>query len=123
MLFPNIDMKVLIIDDNENITSMLEKYLKLKNYECVIENKGKDGLKKILSEKFNYILLDLSMPEFDGYAILDHLEKESSIKEKNIIIFTASNISDNEINQLKERGVYECFRKPVELKKITALLK
>ena len=116
-------MKILIIDDNENITSMLKKYLTLKNYECVIENKGKNGLKKILSENFDYIILDLSMPGFDGYSILDNLEKESSIKEKNIIIFTASNITDDEIDQLKARGVYECFRKPVELKSIIAILK
>ncbi|PIW35337.1 MAG: response regulator [Nitrosopumilales archaeon CG15_BIG_FIL_POST_REV_8_21_14_020_33_23] len=107
--------KVLIVDDNVSITKMLSKWLTAKGYEVTVSNDGKNGLTMILENKFNMVLLDLSMPEFTGYDVVDELEKAGKLSEEKIVIFTASTASDEDINKLIERGVHSCLRKPVDL--------
>ncbi len=107
--------KVLIVDDNVSITKMLSKWLTAKGHEVTVSNDGKNGLTMILEKKFNMVLLDLSMPEFTGYDVVDELEKSGKLKEEKIVIFTASTASDQDIEKLIERGVHSCLRKPVDL--------
>ncbi|MFB5598591.1 MAG: response regulator, partial [Nitrosopumilaceae archaeon] len=58
------NLKLLVIDDNEEITSMLKRYLELEDFEIVISNDGRNGLNLIKNGNFDKILLDLAMPEF-----------------------------------------------------------
>ena len=108
-------MKILLIDDNESMCKAVSKALELKGQQCMVSNDGREGLKTIQERKFDKILLDLSMPEFSGYDILDSLEKSGKIKELKIIVFTAIPISETEIEKLQGRGVYSCLKKPVKL--------
>jgi len=108
-------MKILITDDNQSITKMMEKYLTRKGHEVVVSNDGRNALTIMNQQKFDKVLLDLSMPEFSGYDVINALEKENKVKEKNIILFTASVAADEELNKLMQRGVRSCLRKPVDL--------
>jgi len=108
-------MKVLIIDDNESITKMLAKWLSSKNHECTVSNDGKNGLEMIRKNKFDKILLDLSMPEFSGFDVVDKLDSDGILNEQHIILFTASATSDTDIEKLISKGVKGCLRKPVDL--------
>lgn len=106
-------MKILVVDDNESISKMLQKFFKIKGYECTVSTNGRNALDLVLHQKFDVIILDLAMPEFSGYDIIDALEKSDKIKEQNIIVLTASPISTDTINSLLKRGVRSCLRKPV----------
>ena len=106
-------MRILLIDDNKSMTKALSKFLSAKGYENTVSNHGREGLKLIQEQKFDKILLDLSMPEFSGYDILDSLEKSGKIKELKIIVFTASSISDAKIKELKKKGIFSFLKKPV----------
>ena len=108
-------MKILLIDDNESMTNAICKAIELKGYQCKPSNDGREGLKLIQEERFDKILLDLSMPEFSGYDILDSLGNSEKIKELKIIVFTAASISDEEIKKLKDRGIISFLKKPVKL--------
>ena len=108
-------MNILIIDDQKSITGMFSKYLTLKGNQVTVSNNAKEGLKSIFHQKFNFILLDLNMPEFSGLDIINELEKKGKLRENNIVLFTASDISDTEITRLKTRGVKGALRKPVNL--------
>ena len=108
-------MTILLIDDNESMTKALSKFLLAKGYENMVSNGGREGLKLIQEEKFDKIFLDLSMPEFSGYDVLDSLEKNGNIKELKIIVFTAAAISDAEIEEFKKRGIFSFLKKPVKL--------
>jgi len=113
-------MKILVIDDNKSITSSLEKYLKIKEYEVRICNDGWDGLELIQNVKWDTVLLDLSMPELSGFDIIENLEKNNMLKNNNIILFTASSLPDYVIEKLlKKDGIKTCLKKPISLKKIT----
>lgn len=108
-------MMILLIDDNKSMTKAVSKALELNGHRCMVSNDGREGLKIIQEQKFDKILLDLSMPEFSGYDILDSLEKNGKIKELKIVAFTAASISETEIKKLQRRGIYSCLKKPVKL--------
>ncbi len=68
-----------------------------------------------MSEKnFDTVLLDLHMPEMDGTEVIDKLARNGKIADQKIILFTASNITDQQIGEYLEKGVYACIRKPIQ---------
>ncbi len=108
-------LNVLIIDDNDQITKMISSFLDLSNHDCTIVNDGKDGLELIKTKKYDSIVLDLAMPEFDGYEILDTLKNEDPSQIPKIIILTASSVSLETVKKFKELGVSSCLQKPVDI--------
>ncbi len=118
-------LNVLIIDDNEQITKMISTFLDMRNHDCTIVNDGKEGFELIKTKQYDSIVLDLAMPEFDGYEILDTLQKEDPSQISKIIILTASSISLETVKKFKELGVSSCLQKPVDidqlLSKITSV--
>jgi len=109
------NLKILIIDDNEQITKMLTTFLELKEHECTVANDGREGLNIIKENRHDVVLLDLAMPEFDGYSVIDDLEKNNLLKDHKIIVFTASTITQDELDQLVTRGVTAYILKPIDI--------
>ena len=108
-------LEILIIDDNEQITKMLTTFLELKDHKCTVANDGKEGLDIIKENRHDVVLLDLAMPEFDGYSAIEDLEKNNLLKEHKIIVFTASTITQDELDQLVTRGVTSYILKPIDI--------
>ena len=108
-------MKILIVDDNEQITKMLTTFLELKGHQCTIANDGNEGLKQIKANDYDVILLDLAMPEFDGYSVIKNLEESDTLKDHKIIVFTASTITQDELEKLVKRGVTAYLLKPIDI--------
>jgi DNA-binding response OmpR family regulator len=108
-------LNVLIIDDNEQITKMISSFLDMSNHDCTVVNEGKDGLELIKTKQYDSIVLDLAMPEFDGYEILDTLQSEDPSQLRKIIILTASTVPIETVRKFKELGVSACLQKPVDI--------
>ena len=108
-------MRVLIVDDNTSITCVLEKYLTIKGFEVRICNDGLEGLKLIQSESWDKILLDLSMPEFSGFDVIDSLERNTSLKNKDIVLYTATHVPEHVVEDLLSRGIKSFLKKPCSL--------
>ena len=121
MTKPNIQkeeaesLKILIVDDNEQITKMLTTFLELKQHICTVSNDGKEGLKLIKENNHDVVLLDLAMPEFDGYSVIKDLEDNNLLDVCKIIVFTASTITQEELNGLVVRGVKSYILKPIDI--------
>ena len=115
-------MKICLIDDNQSITKMFSKMLKINGHECVIANDGRSGLSLIENDKFDAVLLDISMPEFSGIDVVNALNKSGKIKENNVVILTASSSSNEELDKLKEQGVKEVLKKPIQLNSLISTL-
>ncbi len=116
-------MRVLGIDDSEDITEMLEDVLIPSGFEFKFVNNGKDGLKLIQEQKWGAVLLDIAMPHFSGKDVVNELIKNGDIKKQPIILFTASSISNEEIECMLKQGVKCCLKKPVVLDTLLKLLK
>ncbi len=112
-------MKVLIVDDNQDITDLLSRYLSSKGIETNVTNDPLDGLKKIKEENYDTVLLDISMPEFSGIDIIHTLEREKRLKDQKIVIFSATAFTEGEVHHLlKKEGVELCLKKPIKLNKV-----
>jgi len=116
-------LNILIIDDNEQITKMISTFLDMSNHDCTIVNDGKEGLELIKTKQYDSIVLDLAMPEFDGFKILNSLQDEDPSQISKIIILTASSISLETVKKFKELGVSSCLQKPVDIDQLLSKIK
>lgn len=107
-------MKILLIDDNEDITKMLHKYMTIKGHSCSVANNGQSGLDLIEKQAFDVVILDIAMPKFSGSDVIDQLCKSGKIKNQNIVTLTASILSDDVESTLKSKGVHSCLKKPID---------
>ncbi len=78
--------KILIADDNRQITSILEEYSKKEGYETVVVYDGLQAMEKIRSNSFDIVLLDVMMPKMDGFEVVREIRKASDIP---VIMITA----------------------------------
>ncbi len=115
-------MKVCIIDDNTSITGMFSKLLKMEGHDVVIANGGRAGLALLENEVFDTTILDVSMPEFSGIDVVNALKESNKINQQKIVILTASSVSNEELEQLKSKGVKEILKKPLQLDSLVATL-
>ena len=112
-------MSLLIVDDNQDITDLLSKFLTSKGFDNVVTNDPRDGLERIKEEKFDVVLLDISMPEFSGIDIIKKLEREKILKDQKILIFSAVAFTTKETNDLlKKDGIQGCLKKPIHLNEL-----
>ena len=79
---------ILVIDDDNELRSVLRDALLEAGYEVELAENGKVGLDKALSVRPNLILLDLVMPVMDGWAFLEHLNNDEWGKSARVIILT-----------------------------------
>ena len=107
-------MKILLIDDNSDITKMLQKYVTIKGHSCSVANDGKSGLDFINTQEFDVIILDIAMPTFSGNDVIDALHKNGKIKNQNIVTLTASILTGDIESTLKSKGVNLCLKKPID---------
>ena len=111
--------KVLIIDDNRQITSILEEYAKKEGYETVIATDGKEGISKFETEKPDIILLDVMMPKIDGFEVCREIRKSSQVP---IIMITARGEDFEKIMGL-EIGADDYIVKPFSPGEVMARIK
>ncbi len=108
-------MKILIVDDDVELTKAVVSTISSVGHDVKFTNEPKEGLKLIREQNYDVVFLDLSMPEFSGVDIINDLAKDGTIKEKKIVIMTASSVDEDELKHLEDLGVHSCLRKPVTL--------
>jgi DNA-binding response OmpR family regulator len=112
-------MKVLVVDDNKDVSELLSIFLKKKGYDNVIINDPRIALGHIKEEKYDVMVLDISMPEISGIDIIQTLEKEGILKDQKIIILSAVAFTSQQVNDLLEKeGIHSCLKKPIRLNEL-----
>ena len=111
-------MKILCIDDDQQIIKALGKLFKNRGHEFSFTCDGREGLQTIRKTNADIILLDIGIPYFNGLQIIDELVKDGTIHNHNIIVFTASAITDSNFGKLIKKGVKKCIRKPCSFEKL-----
>ena len=114
-------MRVLVIDDSAEIREVLSLYFEHENIDYELIDNGTEGLESIRKNQFDLILLDLAMPQFSGIDVINSLKDDGIFESRNIVIFTAS--SDPKIlEDLKNSGAKEIFKKPCSLEELKDLV-
>jgi len=110
-----IKLKILAIDDNPDLTELLEVSLSAMGHEIKVTNDATEGLALVTSNKYDIILLDINMPKFTGIDFVNTLVEKNSIQNHNIVLFTSSSTSSSEVSELLKKGVRGCIEKPIEV--------
>lgn len=82
--------KILIIEDNDNLATLLSNQLADQNISVSVARDGDEGLKKILSEKPDLVILDIVLPKKDGIAVLEELHKSDPEDKTTVIVLSNS---------------------------------
>ena len=113
--------KILLVDDEADILEFLKYNLEQENFEVLVSTDGKDALKKI-SHKPDVIVLDIMMPEMDGFELYQQIKKDEKYRDIPIIFLTAKSGETDEIKGL-DLGASDYIQKPISPKKLIARIK
>lgn len=113
-------MKVLIIEDDASIATNLVDYLEGSGYEVDVAASGTAGLQFALSEPWDAILLDLSLPGMDGLALCRKLREEAH-RDTPVLMLTARDTLDDKLEGFVH-GADDYLVKPFSLKEVGARL-
>lgn len=98
------DSRILVIDDDPNAIEIVTRQLGHAGaYNVVSANSGRAGLDHIASERPDLIILDLMMPEIDGFAVLEQLDREPATSTIPVIVLTAKDLTRSEHDFLNQR--------------------
>ena len=111
--------KILIIEDEEAIADLEKDYLELSGFEVEIANRGDVGLEKALKEEYDLIILDLMLPEVDGFDICRQVRQEKNIP---IIMVSAKKDDIDKIRGLG-LGADDYMTKPFSPSELVARVK
>ncbi|MEK7396768.1 MAG: response regulator [Candidatus Poribacteria bacterium] len=106
--------KILIIDDESDITETLSYMLQARNFDVVTANSGQEGLDKVKRDRPDLILLDIMMPEMDGYKVCNKLKQDKDTKNLPVIMLTAKGEADSVIKYYNS-GANDYILKPFSL--------
>ena len=81
--------RVLVVDDEPDYAEMVKKYLEKEGFEVEIAYDGVEGLEKVKANPPDAIVLDVMMPENDGYAVCSELKKSDQFSDIPIVMLTA----------------------------------
>ena len=110
-------MNILIIENEETLADVIKASLENNNYQVEIECNGEEGYYKALSDTYDLIILDVMLPDMDGFTILKKL-REDKINTK-IIMLTAKSTLDDKLEGL-ENGANDYITKPFHIEELIA---
>lgn len=113
-------MKILIIEDEYSLADAIAEVLKKENFTTNIITDGEEGENEALTNLYDLILLDIMLPNKDGFKILNDLRKEKV--DTPIIILTAKSEINDKLNGL-ENGADDYITKPFHIKELVARVK
>ena len=111
--------KILIVDDEPNIVMTLEYAFKKQHFEVYIARDGYEALQILEDNIPDIVLLDIMMPNADGYQTLEHIKNNEMLKNTKVVFLTAKNkVSD--IEKGLKLGADKYVTKPFSVKKIVS---
>ncbi len=122
----NGDFKILIVDDEEDITELVEYNLKKEGYQTLKAHNGREAYEKALIFKPQLILMDVMMPEMNGIETCKKIRSTKEIEDSLVIFLSARSDEDTEIQGF-EVGGNDYIKKPIRMsvlvKRIQSILR
>ena len=117
------DKKILLVDDDGRNLFALTAVLESKGMETVMAANGKDALAALQEhDDIDIILMDIMMPEMDGYEAIGKIREQSRYKKLPIIALTAKAMK-GDFNKCIEAGASDYLSKPVDTNKLLSLMR
>ncbi len=107
------NFQVLIVDDNEANRDLLARRLHRRDFNLSMAIDGREALSMIQANLYDLILLDIMMPEIDGYAVLKYLKEDSRLRDIPVIMISAVEEMDS-VMKCMEIGADDYLTKPFD---------
>jgi DNA-binding response OmpR family regulator len=117
-----VSERILIIDDDLDTLKLVGLMLEREGFEIIVASNGVQGLAKAASEHPDLILLDVMMPEVDGYEVARRLQADPQLDPIPVIMFTAKSMIDDKVKGF-EVGVDDYLTKPTHPAELSAHVK
>jgi len=109
--------KILIVDDEPNIIMALEYAFRKNNFEVFIARDGKEAVEILDKETADLVILDVMMPDMDGYATIQFIKKKPKLKDCKVVFLSAKNKPDD-IEKGMALGADAYITKPFSIKRL-----
>lgn len=110
-------MNILIVEDEKSLVKEMQEFLRKEGYVCEVANNGKEASEKIYVNPYDFILLDLGLPDYEGLQLLK--EAKEAGQEAAIIILTARGSTDDKVKGL-DLGADDYLAKPFSLLELSS---
>lgn len=108
----NHHARVLCIDDEPGVIELISLILRSQNIQVDGASSGKEGLEAMSADPPDAVLLDIMMPEMDGWEVYKRMRADDRLKQIPVIIVTARNSSFEEVIARERAGVDDYITKP-----------
>ena len=115
--------KLLVADDNASNVTLLSRYLQQEDYSLIIATNGLETLEKTRSEMPSLILLDVNMPEMDGFQVLEAIRSDPSTEHIPVIILTAARLDPADMQFALNMGADDYVTKPFDRRELLARIR
>jgi CheY-like chemotaxis protein len=111
--------RILVVEDNEENRDSLTRRLERRGFEVLAATDGKAGVEKAKAEKPDLILMDMNMPEMDGWEATRQIKADPALANVKVIALTAYAMGGDRERAL-EAGCTDYHAKPIEFPKLLA---
>jgi diguanylate cyclase (GGDEF)-like protein len=105
--------KVLVVDDEHDIVALLKRLLELKNYKVITAYDGREAIEKMFKEKPDAVILDIMLPEMDGFEVCQRLRNDKFTHFVPIIFLSAMDEVSSKVKGMKV-GADDYLTKPFD---------
>lgn len=112
--------RILLVEDEDQIRSLLEMNLEMEGFEVIAATNGKDAIKAFKEQHFDLIILDIMLPGIDGIGVCEQIRLTNS--EVPIIFLTAKDTAEERVKGLK-KGADDYLTKPFDLEELIIRVK
>jgi CheY-like chemotaxis protein len=115
-------IKVLLVDDDENVIIIIKESLEPELFEIFEAVNGKEALGMAFAKSPDILILDIMMPDMDGYSVCEELKQHANTRNTPIIILTAKAGIDDKLKAM-ELGINDYIVKPFDPRELRARIK
>lgn len=109
--------KILVVDDEQNIVDLLTIVLKGEGYDVLAANNGVEALKKAQKELPDLVILDVNMPQLDGWNVLSSLRASESTRAVPVLMCTNKDLV-SDVERAEVLGATGYIAKPFEIERV-----
>ncbi|GAB6137515.1 response regulator transcription factor [Halanaerobaculum tunisiense] len=114
--------QILIVDDEDNILELLKFNLQQEDYHPVLATDGQTALAKLREDDFDLVVLDIMLPQLDGYELCQRLKSKEEYREVPIIFVSAKDEIEDIVQGLNY-GAADYVKKPFSIRELLARIK
>ena len=108
---------ILVVDDDEDVTMIIEEILKTADYEVLVAHDGPHAVEKTHEHRIDLVLMDIRMPNFSGLWFCEIFKHKPQTRNIPIVMISSA-FHPEDVEKARQLGVKACLKKPFDSKEL-----